>query len=131
MLKHHGAHGSEAVLADVREKTKRMEIEDLNNYLCECKYHLKAKNRDNFEDDEEDEPAPEEFDMVKSSASCNVADIRNIIFGSTTSRFWIFRKHMISMDQTEYKHQDKIPFFSWQCLTIQLKHRDIDLVIKN
>jgi len=26
---------------------------------------------------------------------------------------------------------DKIPFFAWQCLTIELKHRNIDLVIPN
>jgi hypothetical protein len=35
----------------------------------------------------------------------------------------MYRKHIIT------KAGDKYPFYSWQCLTISLKGRDIDLVI--
>jgi hypothetical protein len=71
----------------------------------------------------------EDFRRSKSSACCPVADIQNIIFGPTTSRFWLFRKHLITMNPDKFK--DEVPFLSWQCLTLQLKHRDVDLVIKD
>lgn len=63
-----------------------------------------------------------------SSGSCNINEINNIIFGGTTSRFWMMRKHINMMDSDQLKD---LPFFSWECLTIQLDHRDIDLVIRN
>ena len=37
---------------------------------------------------------------------------------------------MNDLDSKELNDND-VPFFAWQCLTLQLKHRDVDLVIKN
>lgn len=50
------------------------------------------------------------------------------VYGGTTSRFWVHRKHINAMPP------DKIctlPFNSWDCITLQLKHRDVDLVIRS
>ena len=32
---------------------------------------------------------------------------------------------------TPYQNKDFMPFFAWQCLTISLAHRDVDIVIKD
>lgn len=37
---------------------------------------------------------------------------------------------MNSMESMYYQIEN-VPFYSWQCLTLQLGHRDVDLVIKN
>ena len=31
---------------------------------------------------------------------------------------------------TQHFNEDKIPFYAWECITIQFKNRDLDLVIK-
>jgi hypothetical protein len=68
------------------------------------------------------------YKKCKSSASCSLDGIKGIIFGGQTSRFWVLRKHIntISRDQLH-----KLPFYSWDCITLQLENRDVDLVIKS
>lgn len=51
----------------------------------------------------------------KSSGSCKVADIQNILFGGVSSRFWMLRKHINTLDDAELK---SLPFYSWQCITL-------------
>ena len=64
---------------------------------------------------------------MKSAASCSQADIQNIAFGPFSSRFWVLRKHINCMPKDQWVH---FPFYSWQCISLMLNHRDIDLVIK-
>lgn len=73
-----------------------------------------------------------------SNSSCKIDDIQSIIFGGFSSRFWIFRKHMISMDydtmlfdSQEPGVKTSFPFFNWQCVTLVFSTRTVDLVIKN
>lgn len=66
----------------------------------------------------------------KSSGSTPLEEIKNIIYGGLSSRFWMLRKHMISTNVKNVQ-AGKAPFYSWQCLTLQLSHRDVDLVIPN
>ena len=40
----------------------------------------------------------------------------------------MLRKHINMLDD---KQLEEVPFFAWNCLTICLKTRDIDLVIKD
>jgi len=40
----------------------------------------------------------------------------------------MLRKHVNSLEKKEL---DFLPFYSWECLTLQLSHRDVDLVIRN
>lgn len=63
---------------------------------------------------------PYEFDYFQSSSSCNLDDIQAIIFGGHSSRFWIYRKHVISLDYDNMKFDRQLPgvktsfpFFSW------------------
>ena len=69
------------------------------------------------------------FKEGKSSASCNVSDIQAIIYGGFSSRFWMARKYINTCG--EHDQKTRIPFFSWECLTICMKHRDLNLVIKD
>jgi hypothetical protein len=64
----------------------------------------------------------------KSAASCHISDIQGIIYGGISSRFWMLRKHFASMKQETL---EDLPFYSWQCLTLQLSNRDVDLVIQD
>jgi hypothetical protein len=68
------------------------------------------------------------FRFKKSSSSCHVSEIRGIIFGGISSRFWLLRKHINSL--TDIKKLRNFPFFAWNCITLQLKDREVDLVIK-
>ena len=40
----------------------------------------------------------------------------------------MLRKHVNSLSKSEL---DELPFHSWNCITLQLGRRDVDLVIKN
>lgn len=74
------------------------------------------------------------FSWSKSSASFKVNDITGIIFGGFSSRFWALRKQMNLINcrnMNDKQMQINIPFYSWQCVTIQTKDRDVDLVIQN
>jgi len=75
--------------------------------------------------EEEDES---KYTSKKSNASCKISDINGLIFGGFSSRFWMLRKHINSLDSYSLKH---LPFHCWNCITITIKNRDIDLVIKN
>lgn len=64
-----------------------------------------------------------------SKASCNVKDIKAFIFGGNSSRFWVLRKHINSL---EHKLLQDLPFYCWECLTIIMNDDScINLVIKD
>ena len=65
----------------------------------------------------------------KSSSSCHVNEIKGIIFGGISSRFWMLRKHINSL--IDVKQLKNFPFFAWNCITLQLRDREVDLIIKN
>lgn len=57
-----------------------------------------------------------------------IEDIKMISFGGFTSRFWMLRKHFNSTRQEDIKLD--APFYSWECLSIDVGYRDVDLVIR-
>lgn len=69
-----------------------------------------------------------QFKETYSSASCRIDQIKNFIYGGTSSRFWMLRKHINSLPRNKLKD---LPFFSWNCITLQMQHRDLDLVIRD
>lgn len=64
----------------------------------------------------------------KSNASFKISEVKGIIYGGCSSRFWMLRKHINSLPKKEHKN---LPFHAWECLTIQLVHRNVDLVIRS
>lgn len=66
------------------------------------------------------------YELSESGASTAVEDITGIVFGGMTSRFWIYRKHFSCLS---YGQLENLPFHAWDCLTLQTKKRDIDLVL--
>ena len=69
------------------------------------------------------------FKRYLSKASCYVSDIESFVFGGFSSRFWLLRKHINSMDTVKI---GDLPFFCWECLTITTKEgKDINIVIKD
>ena len=57
----------------------------------------------------------EKFTIVRSNASCHLKDIKGFIYGGLSSRFWLLRKHLNLVEDVK-----KMPFYSWECLTIEL-----------
>lgn len=55
-------------------------------------------------------------------------NLRGFIFGGFSSRFWMLRKHINSMPRQQLT---KLPFYCWECLTIETMHRQLELVIKD
>ena len=64
-----------------------------------------------------------------SSCSCSVDDIQAIVFGGVHSRFWMLRKYFNSLNREQLNN--RIPFYSWECISLCLPHRDIDIVIRD
>lgn len=87
---------------------------------------------ENSDDDEDSSDIDsDEYELDPSSASFDVDDIQGILYGGTSSRFWMLRKHLCSLNLQEHRDGKRIPFYSWNCLTLLMKHRDVDLVIPN
>ena len=42
----------------------------------------------------------------------------------------MLRKHLNNIKMYKYKN-NTVPFYNWECLTVQLENRDVDLVIKD
>lgn len=70
-----------------------------------------------------------EYKMSQSSGSCYLSEIKGFIYGANVSRFWVLRKHIISLRNAEIGQG--LPFYAWQCITLLLRNREISLVIKN
>lgn len=82
---------------------------------------------------------------MQSSSSTDLDNIQGFIYGGISSRFWLFRKHFMCIDYNTIKNdtkefklknknshkKNKIPFYAWQCITLILSNRQVDLVIKN
>ena len=64
---------------------------------------------------------------VTSSCSCSFDDIIGFTVGCGQSRFWMLRKHI---NQISTDFSARFPFFEWQCLTLFLPSREINLVIQ-
>ena len=71
-----------------------------------------------------------QFRLEKSSSSFKFEDLEGFIYGPITSRFWMLRKLILSLEHKMVK-QDA-PFFAWDCITLQVRGRpDIYIVIRN
>lgn len=54
----------------------------------------------------------DDYKTSKSSASCYLDDVTGLVFGGTSTRFWMLRKHMNTFTPQEYRTMN-IPFYSW------------------
>ena len=75
-------------------------------------------------------PKETKYRETQCSGSCNLSDVKGILYGGISSRFWLLRKHLILLDRCKHTC-GHVPFYSWQCITLQMENRDVDLVIKN
>mmetsp|Transcript_23526 Transcript_23526/g.36210 ORF Transcript_23526/g.36210 Transcript_23526/m.36210 type:complete len:214 (+) Transcript_23526:349-990(+) len=70
----------------------------------------------------------EDFSFQQSKASCALDSIKGFVYGGRSSRFWMLRKHANYLVPEDL---EKFPFCSWDCLSLQVENRNIDLVIRN
>lgn len=100
----------DVVKRDLLEETRHFDICDMNELLLKIKENTRDSN---IKVDEMEPLEEDEYVTTLSSACCDVDDIQNIIFGPTTSRFWIFRKHMNTYSPEKFQDEKNIPFLSW------------------
>lgn len=62
----------------------------------------------------------------QSNSSFAIKEVTGFIYGGFSSRFWMLRKHTNFLDRIIMNH---LPFFAWQCISILMPGRTIDLVI--
>lgn len=74
-------------------------------------------------------PTPK-YKLHVSNASIDLCKLKGFIFCGVSSRFWAMRKHLNSISQL-FDQTSKMPFFAWQCITLILEEREVDLVIKD
>lgn len=72
--------------------------------------------------------ADKDFKTVLSHSSCRFSDVKDFHYGGTNSRFWMLRKHINSMTHQELY---KLPFYAWQCVTLETAGRSVDLCIRD
>ena len=72
------------------------------------------KQKETYTHDQMD--ADPDFSHKRSSGSCYIDDIQGIIFGGFNARFWMLRKHFISLSLTELNKP--LSLYNWQCLTL-------------
>jgi hypothetical protein len=67
-----------------------------------------------------------------------ISQITGFIFGSFSTRFWMMRigvnQQVVDFYNANGKDETKdgkLPFYAWQCISLQTKHRDFDLVIED
>lgn len=114
-------------------------------------HSFEAEDLDASEEEDEERPEFDEgaevtrikdrYKFTESSTTCRISDIQGIIFGGFSSRFWIYRKHLCCLDydilmkDTKKKKfrggKTELPFYAWQCITLELGERQVDLVIKD
>lgn len=89
------------------------------------KTYIETYNSDSSVESVEEEL---DYEVKNSRANCNLSLITSFIYGGLSSRFWMLRKHFCSLN-FQAGAELNLPFYNWQCLTLQTKTRDIDLVI--
>lgn len=65
---------------------------------------------------------------VKSKSSFKLKELKGFSFGAFNSRFWKMRKHINNMDSKDLWN---LPFYSWECITLETKSVDIDFVVRD
>lgn len=65
-----------------------------------------------------------------SQSSFKLSDVTSFVYGPFTSRFWMLRKHIITMCKDELQKDPS--FYAWECITICFKGKwDVYLIIRN
>jgi len=58
-----------------------------------------------------------------------MSEVTGFIYGAMSTRFWMQRQGVLELlMEKDFKN---MPFFAWECLTIQTCNRDIDLVVRD
>ena len=68
------------------------------------------------------------YNLAQTNSVIDLSSIKGIIYGGMSSRFWMLRKYFNSLDKRKYRNGE-VPFYAWECITIQMKNREIDLVL--
>lgn len=64
---------------------------------------------------------------MKPAKLLKLSTIKSFIFGGMSSRFWMVRKLINEMGN----QFEELPFYAWQCITLQLEVHSLDLIIEN
>lgn len=90
------------------------------NHYCDDQNQLNFNTAEVENDDllDYDVKFSKEYKLERSSSSFNFKDLVGFLVGPFTSRFWMLRKHILTM--TKQQLQNESPFFAWECLTLEI-----------
>ena len=69
----------------------------------------------------------EENLAMKEPRKLEIAKIQSFLYGGQSSRFWMLRKLINQMGGGS----EELPFYAWQCITLQQQVHDVDLIIED
>lgn len=106
-----------------------MIYEDIENKLC-----YPGRFEDNGTENEIllnfQENFMQEINCKQSGSSFKLSDVKSFTYGPFTTRFWMFRKHIIMMSRQDFFRNTL--FQAWDCITLNVKNKgDIYLIIQN
>ena len=104
----------------------RKPVENLKYEFDSDPQKVRKMMLENKDQNQASEVQDDVFEENQSNATCKISEIQSILYGGHSSRFWMLRKLTNNMESQDL---DNLPFFSWNCLTLCLENRDIDLVI--
>tara|TARA_B110000285_G_scaffold228019_1_gene290308 strand:- start:2024 stop:2425 length:402 start_codon:yes stop_codon:yes gene_type:complete len=120
------------------EKNEQVIADEKEEWFTDFYNNYKLINGQKHEDDTFESDARDIFKSVykqghdlkfdHSSASCDTKSIEMITFGGFSSRLWVMRMHFNSLP---IKHLESLPFYAWQCVTLKLPHREVDIAFKD
>ena len=58
-----------------------------------------------------------DYTLEKANSVIELSEIKGIIYGGFSSRFWMLRKYYNSLGKLKYK-KGEVPFYAWECITI-------------
>jgi hypothetical protein len=97
-----------------------MDLDDLKHDIFERKQTIGPLTIEELKCIMDEQAEEFKYDDKFSFTTMQVSSIKSIILGPNCSRFWLFRKHINSMNLKEICEKDgaNLPFFAWECLTI-------------
>ena len=99
-------------------KFKKIKSVTLKGFKNNIVGEIDTETSESFGSDSEHLDENTDYRFVQSVFTYKLDDLEGIIVGGISSRFWQIRKYMNLLQQKFYNRDEKIPFYSWECITL-------------
>ena len=145
-------NAADTKLKEYLKSTEFVPVKYLKNHAIVCqKYNYHVSNfeyydaqlsidKDHIIIEEIQWTSNSDYEIVpkKSPSLYKLEHVSGFIYGGMATKFWMQRQAVLDRLIHSMKNSTKdkdigknLPLFNWECITIQLQRRDLDLVVKN